>query len=368
MQIFILILYLSKSSKIFTITLMVRNLKFLTFFMGLIFFPGAFAATSPSNYVSANTYNNMYPYMNNTMRTNLNPGTNQSQSNAQINVLTQTKNLGSTTRSVVPRTNARVATITTSGKTGNGTSTAARTATNNATNTARIASSTSNNTTTARAATTSNNTASRRVVARSGTSTVTMQPATSRTVRGDVSTHANRTASSATISETDEAPLSSSRCMADYIECMNSYCERENTAYDRCYCSSKLAQIDAQYQPEIDRLIKEIITLQGTNHWTDEEMNEYWKEMIGKYTGDNSWVNLENALNIAWAGTESRVRGQQAFATGHSYCVQHLKGCAYMASNMRDAYRSEIARDCATYETSLQKLKTVAESVVESYK
>ncbi len=367
MQIFILILYLSKPSKVFTIILMVRNLKFLALFMGLMYSSSIMAATTPSNYVSANTYNNMYPYMNNTMRTNLNPGTNPSQSNAQINVLTQTKNLSSTTRSVVPRTNARVATITTSGKTGNSTATTARTATNNTTNTTRAVSSTRNNTT-ARAATTSNNTSSRRVVARSGTSTVAMQPATSRTVRGDVSTHATRTSSSATISETDEAPLSSSRCMADYIKCMNSYCERENTAYDRCYCSSKLAQIDAQYQPEIDRLIKEIITLQGTNHWTDEEMNEYWMETIGKYTGDNSWVNLENALNIAWAGTESRVRGQQAFATGHSYCVQHLKGCAYMASNMRDAYRSEIARDCATYETSLQKLKTVAESVVESYK
>lgn len=359
MQIFILILCLSKLFKLFTIILMVRNITFLTFFLALMFSSGAFSATTPSNYVSANTYNNMYPYMNNAMRTNLNPGTNPSQSNAQINVLTQTKNLGTTARSVVPRTNARVATVSTN-KTNNATTTA-RLATNNS---ARVASSTQN---TARAATLTNSSA-RRVVARSGTSTVAMQPATSRSVRGDFSTQANRTSVGTIISETDEAPLSSSRCMADYIECMNSYCERKNTAYDRCYCSSKLAQIDALYQPEIDRLIKEIITLQGTNHWTDEEMNEYWMEMIGKYTGENSWLNLENALNIDWAGTESRVRGQQAFAAGHSYCVQHLKGCAYMASNMRDAYRSEIARDCATYESSLQKLKTVAESVVESYK
>ena len=76
---------------------------------------------------------------------------------------------------------------------------------------------------------------------------------------------------------------------------------------------------------------------------------------------------LDNALNINWAGMESRVRGQNAFATGHEYCVQHLRGCYYMAGNLRDAYRSEIARDCAEYEQSLMTLKSVAETVVESY-
>lgn len=159
------------------------------------------------------------------------------------------------------------------------------------------------------------------------------------------------------------------RCLADYTECMNGYCQREKTAYNRCYCSSKLARIEAQYQPEIDRLIKEILTVQNKNQWTDEEMNEYWMNNIGKYTSDNSWVNLGNALDsIDWAGTESRVRGQQAFATGHDYCVQHLRACAYMGNNLRDAYRSEISRDCATYETSLQRLKNAAESILESYK
>lgn len=107
--------------------------------------------------------------------------------------------------------------------------------------------------------------------------------------------------------------------------------------------------------------------MRATNHWTDAEMNEYWMNTIGKYSGENTWVNLENALDIDWASTESRVRGQTAFVTGHEYCVQHLRGCSYMATNLRDAYRSEIARDCSTYEQSLQRLKTVAESIVESY-
>ena len=156
--------------------------------------------------------------------------------------------------------------------------------------------------------------------------------------------------------------------MADYVDCMNDYCERADTEYNRCYCSSKLAQIDSQYKPEIDRLIKEILTLKSENYWTDAEMDEYWMEMIGQYTGDNSWHNLDEALNIDWSGTESTVRGQQAFAIGHQYCVQHLSGCAYMQTNMRDAYRSEISRDCAAYETSLQRLKNAAESIVEAYK
>ena len=301
--------------------------------------------------------------MNNTMRTSLNPGTNPSQSNAQINVLTRTKQAtNTTTRKVVPRsattqTNARSATTNTSVRSASTQNTA------NAISSARAA---ANTAMAARNNATSNST--RRVVARSGTTTNNAMQAATRTSRGDVSTYANQNASGVITYDTSTQSIPSSRCMADYIECMNGYCERENAAYNRCYCSTKLAQIDSTYQPEIDRLIKEIIVAQSTNQWTDEEMNEYWMDTIGKYTGDNSWVNLENALNIDWSSTESRVRGQQAFATGHSYCVQHLKGCAYMANNLRDAYRSEIARDCSTYETSLKKIKSAAESILEAYK
>lgn len=149
---------------------------------------------------------------------------------------------------------------------------------------------------------------------------------------------------------------------------MDGYCVRENTAYNRCYCSAKLSQIDAQYQPEIDSLIKQILTMRGTNRWTEAEMNEYWMSVVGKYRGENSWTNLDNALNIDWASLESRARGQNAFVTGHDYCMQHLQGCFYMAANLRDIYRSDIARDCSTYEKSLQKLKNAAESIVEAYK
>ena len=65
---------------------------------------------------------------------------------------------------------------------------------------------------------------------------------------------------------------------------------------------------------------------------------------------------------------ESRVRGQNAFVTGNEYCSQYLDRCSYMSDNLRDAYRSEISRDCNAYEQTLQKIKNAAESIVESYK
>ncbi|MBR3148007.1 MAG: hypothetical protein IKF41_01515 [Alphaproteobacteria bacterium] len=160
---------------------------------------------------------------------------------------------------------------------------------------------------------------------------------------------------------------SSQRCMADYKECMEDYCKREDTAYNRCYCSAKLAQIDAKYKNKIEELIEKIVRLKYSSSATSEEIKEYWDQTVGVQTGDNPWVNIDNALNIEWANTESRVRGQNAFNTGHQYCSQHLRACYYMASNLRDAYKSEIARDCETYEKSLQKIQDAAESVIESY-
>ena len=163
--------------------------------------------------------------------------------------------------------------------------------------------------------------------------------------------------------------VSSQRCFADYKECMEMYCLREDTAYNRCYCSAKLSQIDSKYQNKIDALIQQIIKLQyGNTDATSAEIKEYWDNTVGIYTHTNPWVNIENALNIEWADTQSRVRGQKAFNTGHEYCVQHLRACSYMASNMRDAYKSEIARDCETYEKSLQKIQNAAESVIQNYK
>lgn len=306
------------------------------------------------------------------MRTNLNPGTNPSQSNAHINVLTRTSGpVNKTKRGVVPR---RASTTTATARSATSASPTATAAASRGVSQRR----TSGTSTNARAAaaypqnarvsvytTNQNSNSQRRVVARSGTGGVTMHTA-ARTSRDDGNVSTARQSTSA-VYTTEVEPISSARCMADYASCMDGYCKRANTEYNRCYCSAKLAQIDSKYQPEIDSLIKEILSLKTEKHWTDEEMNEYWMETVGKYTGDNSWENLDQALDIDWASMASSVRGQQAFATGHQYCVQHLRGCAYMQTNMRDAYRSEIARDCTAYESSLQKLKNAAESIVESY-
>ena len=307
------------------------------------------AAQNTASPAAAYNYNYMYPYLNNQMRTDLNPGTTPAQSSNPISVITKTEKL-SAPRRVVARSGTKTS--------------AQRRATT--TRAAAPVQASANNTATARAATPTGATKSdsRRVVARRGTTTTTV-----RSARGDssyLSQTAAHTSTSDYYNSTAES-LPSARCLADYTECMNAYCVRENTAYNRCYCSAKLAQIDAKYKPDIENLITQIIQLRNKNIWSDEEMNQYWMNTIGKYTGSNSWVNLENALNINWANTESRVRGQQAFATGHDFCVQHLRGCFYMASNMRDAYRSEVARDCDAYEAGLQKIKTVAESIVENY-
>lgn len=311
-----------------------RTLCFLAFFT---LFAHADAATRDAQLTNTTgyNYNYMYPYMNNQMRTNLNPGITPSQNSNLIDTVVKTTPL-STSRRVVPR----------------------------ATKTARVA---TNTATTARAGTTSAQ-SPRRVVARRGnlrgneTQTIIQNNSTN---RGIPTSYTNSTTTTTQTTTTER--VSSTRCLSDYTECMNMYCQREDTKYNRCYCSTKLAQIDSEYQPAIDNLIKQILTLQSTNNWTEEEMNEYWMSTVGKYSNENSWTNLDNALNIDWSNMESRVRGQNAFATGHEYCAQHLRGCFYMAGNLRDAYRSEIARDCATYEQSLQKLKNAAESIVESY-
>ena len=304
----------------------------LGFLIILIAITGAHATTRDARLTNttAYNYNYMYPYMNNNMRTNLNPGVTPTQNSNLIDTVVKTTQL-STARRVVPRTSKTTARV----------STASKPSIQN----------------------------SRRVVARRGnlrgneTQTVIQNDSTNRSYP---TTYTNRATAPQAITTSTER-VSSTRCLSDYTECMNMYCQRENTKYNRCYCSSRLSQIDSEYQPAIDNLIKQILTIQTANTWTDAEMDEYWMNIVGKYSAENSWTNLDNALNIDWASMESRVRGQNAFATGHEYCVQHLQGCYYMAGNLRDAYRSEIARDCDTYEQSLQKLKNAAESIVESY-
>ncbi len=223
--------------------------------------------------------------------------------------------------------------------------------------------------TTARATSNTSTPQPRRVVQRSNTrvrAANTNTTTTARTATARVRNAATARNTTTNYYATNERP-SSQRCMADYKACMEDYCKREDTAYNRCYCSAKLAQIDAKYQNKIDELIQKIIRLQYGTNATSEDITEYWNQTVGTQIDNNPWVNIDNALNIEWADTQSRVRGQNAFNIGHQYCSQHLRACYYMASNLRDAYKSEIARDCETYEKSLKKIQDAAESVIESY-
>jgi hypothetical protein len=311
--------------------------------------PGVPAArSSAADFVSPEAYQIMYSAMNNKMKTELNPGTTPNFSPNSVSTLTRTDNSGS--RRVVARPAPRAASGTVASAVA---PSVARSGAVVASPAARVS-----------------NSSDRRVVSRanSANSAKSAGAATARAGRGEDSYlyRMNENLANAAAQSTAES-LPADRCMADYTDCMNGYCLRKNTAYNRCYCSSRLAQIDATYQPAIDSLIKQMLTLSGTNKWSQKEMNEYWDSIVGVHTGDNSWVKIDEALDINWADTESRVRGQNSFVIGHDYCVQHLRGCFYMANNMRDAYRSDIARDCAVYENSLQKIKNAAESFVESY-
>lgn len=213
----------------------------------------------------------------------------------------------------------------------------------------------------------------KRTIATPKTNSPRLSNNTNRNVVARASKRANATIRSSsnvrsTNSTSTMTTLSSQHCFASYKECMEDYCKREDTPYNRCFCSAKLAQIDSRYQPKIDSLIQQIIKLQyNTDGVTSDEIKSYWDKTIGSYTGTNPWTNIDNALNIKWADAESRVRGQNAFNIGHQYCVNFLRACSSMASNLRDAYKSEITRDCSAYESSLQKIQNAAESVIESY-
>ena len=320
---------------------MERIIIYLSIFLLLIGTNAVAATGRVSRYVDPQSYAYMYPYLNNQMRTAMNPGTTVNMTNNPIDVIVKTKQMGEPRR-VVPRTQKS-----------NNTNGTARAATNTTQQTRRVVQRTPQ--TTARVATNPATTTNAAPTARS---------VRQRGTRADNSARATTETTTTTI--TGEG-VSSTRCLADYTTCMNGYCVRENTAYNRCYCSAKLAQIDSIYQPQINDLIIQIINLRGGGTWTTDEMNEYWMELVGNYAGENSWVNLDNALNIDWPEPEERMRGQNAFLIGHQYCMQHLRACAYMSSNLRDVYRSQISRDCAAYEQSMERIKTAAEALIEHY-
>ncbi len=298
----------------------------------------------PDRFINKALYENIYP---STLNDNVQNKNNSASATKKTSAMANSV-------SITPMGNHRVVKRTTNARSGSNITSNTSTGRNVVprVNNSRAAATPATPATNTRAANVRQNDANRRVIARTPT-------------------NVNRTRSGVVIrSQTttnNQSKASSQQCFADYKECMDSYCERSDTAYNRCYCSARLAQIDSKYENRIDELIQQIIKLKYSNTATDAEIKSYWDTTVGNYTGDNPWVNIDNALNINWADTQSRVRGQNAFNTGHRYCVNHLRACSYMSSNLRDAYKSEIERDCSTYERGLERIQLAAESVIESY-
>lgn len=297
------------------------------------------AARVTNTPTSGYTYNYMYPYLNNQMRQTLNPGDANAQSTSPINVVVKTTPMvnsnNANVRNIVPRRAARSGT------------------------TARAATGVAGNTTSGTRLATGS-------YAPANAANNTMRRVSP---RGSVARSGRVTTTTLGTSNSTTSPIyvSSSRCLSDYIECMNGYCVRGDAAYNRCFCSSRLAQIESTYQPQIDSLIQQLLRVRDTTTWTDAEMAEYWYDKIGQYVGENAWERLDDALDIDWSSADERMQGQNAYLTGHEYCMNNLKNCASASPNMRDVYRTEIARDCSAYETSLDRLKTALESALETY-
>lgn len=189
-----------------------------------------------------------------------------------------------------------------------------------------------------------------------------------RTSRSSTTISSGRTTSAETLNVVAQDSVSASQCLADYKSCMDGYCQRKNTIYNRCYCGADLARIETTLRPQVEEVLRQLMIIKNggipSSGMTNAELEELWRDTFYQYTGTNDMASLNSALNIEWPDEASNMRGQNAFAMGHEYCVQHLRGCFYMATNLRDSYRSDIARDCTSYESYLNKLKLAGEAVI----
>lgn len=319
-------------------------------------------ATAPraSDYLSPTSYNAMSPYMNNTMRNTLQPtgaagAVDPSAAYARAALATPNSQFIAAqnaapvaqTRRVVARSGVPV--------------TAARAAVAPVAQPGGVAVARSAGVPSVAAPT------ARRVVARAGMTTAPMRA----TNTVGATTNNGRPTNATTSVQTQSgfvADVSSAQCLADYSACMDDYCERADELYNRCFCSAQLPQIDSTYRPAIDAALQRILIAQGTGTaMTDAEIEQLWHDTFAAdaWNGD-AMSGLNAALNIDWPTSENTMAGQNAFVMGHSYCVQNLRACANMASNLRDVYRSTISRDCATYDKYLSNLKTAAETAASA--
>ncbi len=186
--------------------------------------------------------------------------------------------------------------------------------------------------------------------------------------RVDTTSDSGRTPSTETLKVVAQDSVGAAQCLADYKSCMDGYCQRASTAYNRCYCGADLTRIETTLRPQVEEILRQLMIIKNggipSSGMTNAELEEFWQDTFFQYTGTNDMASLNAALNIEWPDEASNMRGQTAFSMGHEYCVQHLRGCFYMSSNLRDSYKSDIARDCTKYENYLNKIKLAGEYVI----
>ncbi len=322
----------------------------ILFTLSFTCFNNAESATA-SNYINPATYNTMRPFMNEKMQTSL----------------------YSSNTEYTPDTSSAFARA----ATGSGNTSGAKLARSGTTSRTNSSTSSGTRRVVARSGSTYSSSGTKRVVARSGSTAksatthsssargIQNRTVSARSSRGDTSTRSSDT----TITTVSDTSVSTSQCLADYRSCMDGYCERKNAAYNRCFCSDELANIDNTLRPEVENILQQIIVIKNggssSTSITDAELEDLWQDTFYEHTGTNDMASLNDALDIDWPDeTDDSLRGQNAFLIGHNYCVQHLKGCFYMVSNLRDSYKSEISRDCTSYKTYLTNLKTAGEAVI----
>ncbi len=203
--------------------------------------------------------------------------------------------------------------------------------------------------------------AGRGVVARSGTSTA--RAGTTSMARSTTNARSGtNTINQSTAIVTDDpnaSAVSSDRCIADYQKCMDGYCLTETSKYKRCFCSDRLIEIENGVQPSIDGLMEEIVASQIGDSASKDYMSI--QEMQADLA---SLGSLENSLKIDWAKASNQLKGQAAYDTANNYCLQHLQGCYYMQSTLKNVYRSEVNKACMTYEAGLKQIEANAKKIL----
>ncbi|MDR2685276.1 MAG: hypothetical protein LBB23_00695 [Rickettsiales bacterium] len=184
----------------------------------------------------------------------------------------------------------------------------------------------------------------RRITARGGHNTGAARSATVQT-GGRLTPNAGSVPLAQT---TGASEVSLSQCMADYKKCMDGYCSRPASKYDRCYCSAKLAQLDAKFQPQIEMAQKKLAVL----------------SVSGKV---DDWSATDAGNVFDWAGTEATIKGQEAYLAGNNVCSKRMYGCYYAASQLTNLYRSEMSKSCKAYENYLTAFLNSLEAQVANY-